>query len=85
MCGLECVHVVQETGASQGCCECSSESHYNIQYNKMRYVFPRYLILQGLVDHAYISQSLMGSSSRIHIKVLPHKTELAIHVHIKKI
>ena len=30
-------------------------------------------------------QSFMGSSSEIHIKAAFHKTELAIHVHIKKI
>jgi hypothetical protein len=26
----------------------------------------------------------MGSSSEIHIKVTSHKTELAVHIHIKR-
>jgi hypothetical protein len=59
------------------------ETH-NIQSNKMHYIVPRYFILQHHVEHCYMFRSFVGSSSGNHIKVALHKTELAIHVHNKK-
>ena len=40
--------------------------------------------LQCHVEHSYMLQSHMGSSSGNHIKVTLLRTELAIHVHNKK-
>jgi hypothetical protein len=58
--------------------------NHNIQSNKMHYIFVKCFILQYLVDQSYTFRSLIGSLSGIHIKVVLHKTELAVHVHIEK-
>jgi hypothetical protein len=53
------------------------------QISKYTILFPNtYFILQYLVGQF---QSLVLSPSRIHIKVIFHKTYVAIHIHIKKI
>jgi hypothetical protein len=49
---------------------------HNIQSNKMHSVVSRYFMLQYLVDQSYMFRSHMGSSSRIHIKVIFHKTKI---------
>ena len=60
-------------------------SNHNIQSNKIHCIVSRHSILQYLVDQSYMFRSLMGSSSGIRIKVILHKTELPIHIHIKNI
>jgi hypothetical protein len=62
----------------------SFQANHNTQSNKMHYIIPRYFVLQYLVEHCYMFRYVMGSSSGIHIKVTLHKTELAMHVHNRK-
>jgi hypothetical protein len=56
---------------------------YSVQQNAL--YFSICFIIQYHVEHCYMFRSFMGSLSGIDIKVILHKTELAIHIHITKI
>lgn len=59
-------------------------TQYPVQQNALSF-FQFYSTLQYLCNQCYVFRSLIGSSPGIYIKVAFHKSQVEMHIHVRRV